>query len=119
MLRESLPRVASLLRPGGRLAVLSFHTLEDRIVKHTFAELSRPTTGAGAGAGALPTQQHGHSYEQHIADGQVAVGDGAGFGRGIGGAANASLLYEVPKEYRKPVVPSKAEVTALSLSLHI
>jgi 16S rRNA (cytosine1402-N4)-methyltransferase len=49
-LGSSLQSVAGLLRPGGRFIVLSFHSLEDRIVKHTFRALAG---GADAGFAVL------------------------------------------------------------------
>jgi 16S rRNA (cytosine1402-N4)-methyltransferase len=45
-LADFLGQVINRLPAGGRLAVISFHSLEDRIVKHTFADLARPAEGA-------------------------------------------------------------------------
>lgn len=41
VLKNVLPDLFTLLSPGGKLAVISFHSLEDRIVKHTFKQLAR------------------------------------------------------------------------------
>jgi 16S rRNA (cytosine1402-N4)-methyltransferase len=38
VLRRVLPKAVSLLKPGGRLAVISFHSLEDRIVKQYYRD---------------------------------------------------------------------------------
>lgn len=34
--QESIPRLIDILNPGGRIAIISFHSLEDRIVKQAF-----------------------------------------------------------------------------------
>jgi 16S rRNA (cytosine1402-N4)-methyltransferase len=37
---EGLPKIVDLLKVGGRLAVLTFHSTEDRVVKRTFKRLA-------------------------------------------------------------------------------
>ena len=38
-LEDFIPRAIEVLKPGGRLAIISFHSLEDRIIKQAFKKL--------------------------------------------------------------------------------
>lgn len=42
VIAPAIQHAVDLLQPGGRLAVISFHSLEDRVVKHTLRALSAP-----------------------------------------------------------------------------
>jgi len=44
VLEEAVTNAAGLLKPGGRLVVITFHSLEDRIVKKIFNNMEKPCT---------------------------------------------------------------------------
>lgn len=54
-LTSALPAALAALRPGGRLVVMAYQSLEDRIVKTTFAGVTASGTPAG-----LPIELPGH-----------------------------------------------------------
>jgi 16S rRNA (cytosine1402-N4)-methyltransferase len=75
-LREGLDTISRLLRTEGRLVVISYHSLEDRIVKETFREWSRACvcppempicTCRGRALGRLLTKKPLRPSEEEIA----------------------------------------------------
>ena len=57
-LTAALPAALAALRPGGRIAVMAYQSLEDRIVKSTFAAATASGTPAG-----LPVELPGYEPE--------------------------------------------------------
>ena len=44
VLKEALDDLVEILNPGGRLCIITFHSLEDRIVKNAMAEAAKGCT---------------------------------------------------------------------------
>lgn len=44
IIEDTIMDIVDLLKPGGRLCIITFHSLEDRIVKHTYRDLENPCT---------------------------------------------------------------------------
>jgi 16S rRNA (cytosine1402-N4)-methyltransferase len=60
-LRRALPNALGVLARGGRIVVESYHSLEDRMVKQSLAELARSRTPEG-----LPVELPGHGPELRL-----------------------------------------------------
>lgn len=43
-IKNAIPDIVDVLNPGGRVCIITFHSLEDRIVKETFKKLANPCT---------------------------------------------------------------------------
>jgi 16S rRNA (cytosine1402-N4)-methyltransferase len=57
-LEDLLQHAPEWLKPGGRIAIISFHSLEDRIVKQAFARYSAPTIDAPNFPAPKPNPEH-------------------------------------------------------------
>lgn len=44
VLKEALTQLTEVLKPGARMAVITYHSLEDRIVKHFLQQMENPCT---------------------------------------------------------------------------
>ena len=44
VLKESIDKMIDLLKPNGRICIITFHSLEDRIVKTKFRKIKNPCT---------------------------------------------------------------------------
>jgi 16S rRNA (cytosine1402-N4)-methyltransferase len=69
---RALHAAERILRPGGRLAVVTFHSLEDRIVKQFFAAR---TGRAGGGSRHLPSTEAGQPTFAAVTRGPVGPGE--------------------------------------------
>ncbi len=60
-LKRAVDAFCDVLAPGGRLAIITFHSLEDRIVKQAFQKRANPDQGILAG---LPPELAGDAVKQ-------------------------------------------------------
>jgi 16S rRNA (cytosine1402-N4)-methyltransferase len=107
-LEEALPNVVEGLRDGGRLCVITFHSLEDHIVKHTFLCLSRGYP-SGLGPSTRTTRPSGRRPERRL-DRWAGPwpGPGGPMDAAVGEAGASGPRVRVLT--RRPVTPSEEEV---------
>ena len=101
-LEAALPQATELLRPGGRLAVISFHSLEDRLVKAYFRRESKECLCPPR----LPVCRCGHKATLRLAHDKVITPSAAEI-RGNPRARSAKMRIAERLDVR-PGVPDAA-----------
>jgi 16S rRNA (cytosine1402-N4)-methyltransferase len=104
-LKSFIPRAISALDPGGRLAIISFHSLEDRIVKHSFQRESGRCACAGGIRAGLSADQLRPKVAAEASKQGGGGNDAFGIVCGACGARNRVRVLT-----RKPVRPGEDEV---------
>ena len=91
VLGRAVPAAIELLTGGGRMVVLSYHSLEDRLVKQSFAALATDTTPPG-----LPVPLPGHAPQLRL----LVRGDGASEAEVVDNSRAASVRMRAVERIR-------------------
>jgi 16S rRNA (cytosine1402-N4)-methyltransferase len=92
-LETLLQHLPAIVRPGGRVAIISFHSLEDRIVKNYFRE-------------------YGRSRKEQAIENRVRGGSSVGGGRANDPASAGELPNSTPAAagIKKPITATEEEM---------
>ena len=124
-LEDGLESALELCQPGGRLAVIAFHSLEDRMVKQRFVKAARglhlPARPARLRlrphAGVPARDQQGRAAGRRRGRGQSALGLGAPARRAAGGDGVSAVAAPRSATRARPVrrAPARVGVTSALL----